>query len=349
VTWRVFRSDRLATASIVAILLTSGLADYVGVSSLLACLFLGLTLANVRPDRDEIGHRVFVDFESAILAVFFTLAGMDLHLEYVVPGGLVALVVIAARFVGKVAAGRLSMWAAGATDAVRRYLGVALIPQAGVAVGLMILVQEDPALTAIAQLFLAVGLTSVTANEIVGPILTRMGLAASRDAGKDRPRLIDFIHEENIVTDFRAASKTEAIEKLTDLLLRTHGVTMEREQLLASVLKREREASTCIGQGLAIPHGALDEGDNIAGVMALSRHGLEFDTPDGKPVHCMVLLATPEDQRDRHLEVLGVLARVIGSDRIIRQELFGAESAAHAFDILHAEEQEFNPFLEEAT
>jgi len=84
------------------------------------------------------------------------------------------------------------------------------------------------------------------------------------------------------------------------------------------------------------------------GVMGISAAGLPFDTPDGRPVHCMVLLATPASQRDRHLEVIAALARAIGRDANIQQELFNAETPAHAYEVLHAEEAtDFNRYLSE--
>jgi mannitol/fructose-specific phosphotransferase system IIA component (Ntr-type) len=343
------RSDRLATASMLAILITAGLAEATGISTLLACMFLGITLANLTPDKDEIGHSVFGDFESAILAAFFTLAGLELDFSYVVPGGALALLVVGARFAGKLGAGWLSMRLAGATDRVRRFLGLALVPQAGVAVGLMILVTEDPVFAPIRDLFLAVGLTTVTINELVGPILTRLALGRSGDLGKDRARLIDFLHEENIETDLRAETCEGAIVELTDLLIRSHHLRVDRETLLRSILEREQAASTAVGGGLAIPHGILENGSSMVGVMGISRRGLRCATPDGQPVHCMVLLATPPSRREQHLEVLAALARSIGGDRNLQQQLFHARSPAHAYEVLHAEEEseDFNYFLDD--
>ena len=84
------------------------------------------------------------------------------------------------------------------------------------------------------------------------------------------------------------------------------------------------------------------------GAMGISKEGLSFETPDGRPIHCMVLLATPESQRERHLEVIAALARAIGRDHNIQEQLFNAETPAHAFEVLHAEEAEdFNYYLTE--
>jgi mannitol/fructose-specific phosphotransferase system IIA component (Ntr-type) len=255
-----------------------------------------------------------------------------------------------ARFAGKLISADVALRAAQATDRVRRNLGFALVPQAGVAVGLVLLIQEDPRFTDVAGLFAAVVLSVVTVNEIVGPVLTRFALARAGEVDRDRLRLIDFLQEEHILTDFQAPTKEIAIARMVDLLLRTHGlIGIDRETLLASVLEREAQGSTCLGGGLAVPHGILPEGEPMVGFMALSRDGLDFETPDGRPVHCMVLLATAPDEGDRHLQVLAALARTVGSDRAFQEQLFDSKSPAHAYELLHGEESEgFNYFMDDA-
>ena len=313
---------------------------------MLTCLFLGVSLANLTPDRDELGHGVFANFEGAIFAVFFTLAGLELDFGHAVAAGGVALVVLVARIAGKVASSWIAMRIAGATDRVRANLGVALVPQAGVAVGLLLLLQDDPAFAEHYDFFLAVGLSVVTLNEILGPLLTRRALQRSGEAGKDRERLIDFLHEENIVTNLQASSKEEAIEALTEVLVRSNHLDADKDVLLQSILERERELSTCFGGGLAVPHGVLLNGEQLVGAMGLSSVGFDFNAPDGRRVHCIVVIATPPTQRDRHLEVLAALARAIGTDPSIQAQLFTADTPAHAYEILHADEAEgFNYFL----
>lgn len=347
-------SEKIATFAIVVLLLTSGLASYLDISPVLACLMLGFIQTNFTGSRDKILDTAFSDFEPAILAVFFTLAGAELSFEHIVEVGLVAVVIFSLRIAGKLMAASLAMRWAGATDKLRKNLGMALIPQAGVAVGLVVLLQEDASFaehgSELLSLLVAVVVTVVTCNELVGPILTRLALHRAGEAGADRMRLIDFIHEENIVTGLEAATKEQAIEKLTSLLITSHQLDVDGEALLASVLEREAQVSTCFGGGLAVPHGILPDGagTGMVGVMGLSSEGLAFDTPDGHPVHCMVLLATPHGERDRHLQVLATLARSIGSDRNFQEMLFHADSPAHAYEVLHDEEAEsFNYFLED--
>ncbi|MBW2279292.1 MAG: cation:proton antiporter [Deltaproteobacteria bacterium] len=348
-TYRVLRAERLAAVSVISILLTFGLASELDLSPLLACLALGAVQTNFSRSRERIADSVFANFEPVILCVFFTLAGMHLHLADIGTVGVIALVFFAARIGGKLVAARIAMSLAGATERVRQGLGMALVPQAGVAIGLVILVQEDPAFASIRDLFAVSVLISVTLNEIVGPILTRLALQRSGETGRDRPHLVDFLEEENIVTGFRAADMEQAIERLTDLLISSHQLQgVDRAVLLQSIRDREAQVSTCIGGGLAVPHGELPAGYPMVGVMALSRIGLPFETPDDAPVHCVVLLATPPGEHDRHLQVLAALARTFGGDPALQEQLFNARSAAHAYEILYGEESEdFNYFLGE--
>ena len=118
--------ERITTVSIISILLTTGLAQALGLNNLLACLCLGVTLVNLAPEKEEIGHRVFVNFEPAVLAIFFVLAGVELDFAYLRSAWLLVILFLLARSAGKVLAGRVSMRAAGATLNVRRWLGAAL-------------------------------------------------------------------------------------------------------------------------------------------------------------------------------------------------------------------------------
>ena len=75
----------------------------------------------------------------------------------------------------------------------------------------------------------------------------------------------------------------------------------------------------------------------------------ELDAIDGRPVHAILLLATPQSDRKRHLEVLAAFARAITHDLNLTEQLDHARSAAHAYEVLHADEAEdINYFIEDA-
>ena len=348
-TRRIVRPDRLAVLSLIAILLTSGVSQYFELSVLLACLSFGVTLANITPDREEIGHGVFHTFEPAIFAVFFTVAGMELRFDTLATGGVLALIGFSGRVAGKFLAGYAGMSLAGATDRFRRWIGIALVPQAGLAVGLMFLITDDPTFAPIREIMLAIVLAMVLLNETMGPLMTRLGLSKSGDLGRDRARILDFLAEPNITTDLEGPDKEAAIRQLIKLTLATHNLSYEEEEVFEAVMQGERVADTCVGQGLALPHARLDVGEKIVGAMGISQDGLPLDTPDGFPVHCMVLILTPTEMPERHLEVLQALASAIGRDGTIQQQLYHVDSPAHADELLHLDERSegWNYYLED--
>jgi PTS system fructose-specific IIC component len=355
VTRNTERKERLTAASMVAIVTLLGVAHEFNISVLLSSLFLGVFLENVTPDKDEIGPAVFANFEPAIYAVFFTIAGTELQFRYLAVAGMVAMVVFTARATGKVGAGYLAMKLAGATRRIRRNIGVALLPQAGLAVGLMLLIMEDPVFATTAALrgerdtFLAVVLAVVLCNEIVGPILARGALVRSGDFERDRARVLDFLHEEHIRCHLRADSIEDAIEQLVDALVSSYSLPLERDAMLAHALERERESSSCLGAGLALPHLRVDTGSAIVGVMGIFPEGVPADTPDGQPLHGIVLFLTPTGEHDHHLAVLQAFARVVGRDETVRNLLYKARSPAHAHEVLHLHERSswFNQYLDE--
>ena len=98
-----------------------------------------------------------------------------------------------------------------------------------------------------------------------------------------------------------------------------------------------------------IPHAVLDEGEEITGILGISSKGIPLDAPDGQPVHAILLLATPKAEQKRHLEVLAAFATTITRDVNLREQLYHARNAAHAYNVLHAEEAEdINYFIDDA-
>ncbi|MEK7795713.1 MAG: PTS sugar transporter subunit IIA, partial [Candidatus Hydrogenedentota bacterium] len=345
----VFRAPRFPGSStmIVAILFAAGLSSALGVSSLLTCLALGIYLGN---GTNESEKRVdaLVPLEPLIYTAFFTLAGISIHLDLLADAGVLCLVYVAARFAGKAAGAYLGAKAYGASPRIARNMPLAMMPQASVAAGLVVMMRADPRAPADFTAFVAtLILSGITINEIVGPVLKRLALRNVGEAGLDRPKLVDFLHEEFILTDLQAADKWEALRKLAEFYGRTHNVRGKHlETVYASVEERERQGSTALGRASALPHGRVDSGPGIQGVLAIAPKGIDFDAPDGQPVKLIVLIVTPQDHEARHLDVLASLSAMASDERIFGR-LILAKDANEAWEILSGTEtRSYNYFLE---
>ena len=155
-----------------------------GLSALIANMCTGVVLVNLAARN----RRVFAALEpitAPVFALFFILAGAELDLSVVGQGLVVVLglVYLAARFAGKMAGVTVGSLVVRAPANVRRYLGFCLFPQAGVAIGLAMVVQGSAlfvdapeAVREMLRLLTNVVLFSVFVNELIGPLISRFGI-----------------------------------------------------------------------------------------------------------------------------------------------------------------------------
>ncbi len=177
---RVKGEIEMMTVSLGIITFTSGLSMLVGLSPLLTVMIAGFVLVNL----SRRNQRVFTSVEQIqgpIFVVFFTLAGTQLHLENLISCGIIGSVFLVFRFFGKVGGAYVGAVMANVKGTARRHLGLALLPQAGVAIGLMLVAQESPHFSIYKGILVDIVLASVALNELIGPPLAAYALRRSGD------------------------------------------------------------------------------------------------------------------------------------------------------------------------
>ena len=182
------RSKRMSL-SVAFVLLTVGVSMLevevggvrCGFSLLLVCMMTGTVFCNVCPTSEELMDRLD-RWVSPINILFFVLSGAELDLT-ILSNPLVLLVgvvYIASRSLGKIGGAYASCRATKCSPSVQKYLGITLLPQAGVALGMA----AEATQLSDGHMVRNVVLFSVLVYELVGPTLTRMALTA---AGEIRP------------------------------------------------------------------------------------------------------------------------------------------------------------------
>ncbi len=98
-----------------------------------------------------------------------------------------------------------------------------------------------------------------------------------------------------------------------------------RAEKVTKVLKeREELGTTGIGSGVAIPHGKLDDLDQMVIIVARSKEGVPFESADNKPVHVIFLLLAPDDAATQYLKTLAKISRVLRMEGV-SQKILSAE------------------------
>ena len=181
-----FSNSNRLSLSIAFVVLTIALSSVkiplgraqISFSSLLVCMMLGTMFCNMSEYSVDIMTRAD-KWTSPLFATFFVISGAGLELSvFRYPGiVVVGIVYILVRCLGKYFGASLSSAVMGCSSKVRKYLGITLFPQAGVALGMVVMAQSLGGEEAV--LIRNVILFSVLVYELVGPMLTKMALTAA--------------------------------------------------------------------------------------------------------------------------------------------------------------------------
>ena len=152
-------------------------------------------------------------------------------------------------------------------------------------------------------------------------------------------KILDILDKECIIPELRSRTKEEVLEELTGALL-SCKTNLDKEALVEVLLERERLGSTGIGDGIAIPHGKVQDLDELVLSFGRSTEGIEFDSMDGRPTHLFFLLIAPENSAGIHLRALAKISRLLKSGQF-RQRLLEAETSEALFQVIQEEDKEF--------
>lgn len=176
------RKGEMLTAGLGLLLLCGEITRELHLSPLLAGMMAGFVIIN-RAKRDVRLFRVMNNFEPPVYVLFFTLAGVHLNLEALWLAGWVGLAYLIARVAGKYFGSFLGGALSGAPVAVRNYMGLALLPQAGAAIGLVFIVTSDSQLSGWSEIITPVVFAGVMISELIGPSLVRFSLEQAGETG----------------------------------------------------------------------------------------------------------------------------------------------------------------------
>ncbi|MBP5401736.1 MAG: PTS sugar transporter subunit IIA [Treponema sp.] len=122
-----------------------------------------------------------------------------------------------------------------------------------------------------------------------------------------------FIKPEAVILNLQSTEKDEVFEELNETLVSLFP-SLDRVQVLNSLLEREKKMSTGIIPGIAIPHAISDRIKEPLVAVGISRPGIDFDSLDGKPVHLIFMVLFPADDTSLHLSIMQRFALLFGKN-----------------------------------
>ena len=178
-TGRIRPGKPMLTEALGLVLICGGAGIWLDVSFLIATMTMGAVIANLAQHHEHPFHEI-ENIEAPFMVIFFILAGASLEIGALAGLGLLGAVYLLARAGGKVASAWLGAHASRADADTKRWMGVALLPQAGVAIGMALLATNQ--LPEYRQTILPIVIASTVVFELIGPIFTSMALRQTAPA-----------------------------------------------------------------------------------------------------------------------------------------------------------------------
>jgi Kef-type K+ transport system membrane component KefB/predicted transcriptional regulator len=195
--------DKALAFTVSSVLLVIGLSIALKLGSILAAMALGATIANLASRRRQNTFELIEKFSPPIYVLFFVLAGAHLVLGEIA-GWMIAMVLV--YLIGRTAGKAFGSWFGArqsqAADVVRRYLGLCLLSQAGVAIGLAIISSQLFA-EQFGHAIIVIVMTTTFVVEIFGPMFVKLGVKKAGEVGLN-------ITEEDLIETYNVADVMDA-------------------------------------------------------------------------------------------------------------------------------------------
>ena len=147
-------------------------------------------------------------------------------------------------------------------------------------------------------------------------------------------KFADFVCFKATVPELQARDRDGAIAEIVSLLDKAGKLGKGKcKEITRAVIKREKEASTGMGKGVAVPHVKHKLVKDVIAAIGLSSAGIDFSALDKQPVYSVILLISPVDEPDKHLQAMENVFRHLQQEKF-RKFLRQCRSPAQIEDLL---------------
>lgn len=158
-------------------------------------------------------------------------------------------------------------------------------------------------------------------------------------------KITDLLSIDSIEIGSSYKDKDELLKNAVKLMCRS-GIINNEKEYLNSVLEREKESTTGVGNGIAIPHGRCKAVDKAGLAAIVLNKPVEYEALDNKPVELLFLIAAPEDKGNVHLEILSKLAMML-MDQEFTFKLKNSRTAEEFIRVIDEAEENKNAQIKE--
>jgi len=147
-----------------------------------------------------------------------------------------------------------------------------------------------------------------------------------------------LLTEEMIIPELASTGREEALQEMVSFLKGREKITCP-DELYEKLLQREKQQSTAIGDGVAIPHCKLKEVKDPILVLAVSKKGVRFESMDGKPAHVFFLVISSPENPSVNLQILAAIAHLARKASSLQKKILQAKTPARIIEVIREIEE----------
>jgi magnesium-transporting ATPase (P-type) len=145
-------------------------------------------------------------------------------------------------------------------------------------------------------------------------------------------KISDFVDKRLVTAHLKSHTKDEVLAEIVNQI----GVSKKiknKKEVLEKILEREKQGSTGIGNGVAIPHTRIEDLKEAVLFVGLSKRGINFSSIDGKPVHLIVFFLTPLLESGLHLKILSKVGMRL-NNKVLTDQLMHCTTNEELYHVL---------------
>ncbi|NLX06930.1 MAG: PTS sugar transporter subunit IIA [Phycisphaerae bacterium] len=152
-------------------------------------------------------------------------------------------------------------------------------------------------------------------------------------------KLADIVAKDAIIADLQAQDRDGIIKEMVEKLVAAGKISQEHAgDIIKSIVKREKQGSTGFGKGVAVPHVKHESIKSLVAGIGRSGSGIDFAALDRAPVYIVVLLLSPQDRPEEHLQAMETIFRHLQRDTF-RKFLRQAQTVDQIYDLVKEAEE----------
>lgn len=148
-------------------------------------------------------------------------------------------------------------------------------------------------------------------------------------------KITDFLVENRIVFGLKSKNKEEVLKEMAELFLTSNDIIKEGmfDTFVEDLIERENLTSTGMQDGIAIPHAKSPAVEKLALSLAIVPEGIDFDSFDSEPSKLFFMIASPENIKREHLDLLQKISKLSYEEEIL-EDLINATDKSEVIKLL---------------